>query len=95
MSHKIYYDPVTLNWLPNFQDYTIEKYNLHSYMVQKRGEEGVNIVELSDNDGQGSCTCQDFAFRKDPNNTRKTSDISCKHIRMIKCIIRIKNILNK
>lgn len=89
---RIYYDPVTLTALPNFQDYTVEPYDLNSFMVQKLGEEGVNIVDVKEFNEIGSCTCQDYAFRKDPNNLKgKATDNTCKHIRMVKCLIRIQN----
>lgn len=90
---RIYYDPVTLTALPNFQDYTVEPYDTSSYMVQRKGEEGVNIVDVTEFSGIGSCTCQDFAFRKDPTNLKRNPDNTCKHIRMVKCLIRIQNSL--
>lgn len=94
MAKIIYFDPVTKEWLPNLNNYEISPYNRNSFLVNKVGEDEANVVDLADNNGMGSCTCQDFLFRKDPNNTNKrqeirhNSDRTCKHIRMIKYLIR-------
>lgn len=84
---QIYYDPETFEWLPNLQDYAVEPYNQTSYIVRKQGDEGVNIVDIEDYKGIGSCTCQDFAYRCDPENLRP-SGASCKHLRLVKYLLR-------
>lgn len=84
----ILYDPTTNEWLPPLKDYNIEPYNKDSFLVRKKGEEGVNVVDLTDYNGGGSCTCSDFAFRKDPDNQgAKQKSQTCKHIRMLKFIL--------
>jgi hypothetical protein len=85
---QIYYDPDTFEWLPNLQDYTVEPYNPSSFLVRKIGDEGVNIVDLEDYQGRGSCTCSDFSYRHDPANQRAPSGETCKHLRLVKFLIR-------
>jgi hypothetical protein len=85
---QIYYDPDTFEWLPALQDYVVEPYNRNSFLVRKHGDEGVNIVDLEDYAGKGSCTCADFSYRHDPANLRPPSEDSCKHLRLVKFLIR-------
>lgn len=84
----IYFDPATKAWLPNLNNYIVTPYNPASFLVEKVGDEGANLVDVEDNNGVGSCTCQDFLFRKDPNNAAHNGDNTCKHIRMIKFLLR-------
>lgn len=71
MPQIIYYDPVTFEWIPDLSTYRVEIYNPPAqFLVSKQGEEGGNLVDIEDYGGNGSCTCQNFAYRKDPNNQR-------------------------
>jgi hypothetical protein len=85
MQH-IYYDPSTFEWLPSLRDYTVEPYNRNSFLVHKQGDDGVNIVDLDDYNGSGSCTCADFAYRHDPDNQTPTGT-TCKHLRLVKYVL--------
>jgi len=86
MQH-IYYDPITFEWLPSLKDYAVEPYNQHSYLVHKQGDDGVNIVDLEEYAGSGSCTCADFAYRHDPANLAHTPGTSCKHLRLVRYLV--------
>ena len=99
---NIYYDPITFEWLPNLEDYTIEQYDFpHSWLVTKRGEDHSNLVDLEDYGGLGSCTCTDFNMRKNPENLQQVPGTrdrfhkmpkgkhgSCKHIRLVRFITK-------
>lgn len=99
--HIIFYDPESSEWVPDLNRYSIEQYNPpYSFIIRRKGEEGSNIVDLEDYNASGSCTCEDYAFRKDPNNNRKhlptinpqsansKKSASCKHIRMVRLLVK-------
>jgi hypothetical protein len=96
--HRIYYDPTTWEWLPALEDYTVTPYNLSSFLVEKIRSQEAYVVDLLDYNGKGSCTCADFAMRKDPQNNipphiraeRLKTGLhqSCKHLRLVRYILR-------
>jgi hypothetical protein len=87
-SRKIYYDATTLKWLPDPKDYEVLPYDQGTWLVRRRGGEGVDVVDLDYGDGTSVCTCADYQFRKNPDNrvvgdAASRRERTCKHIRLV------------
>lgn len=86
--NNIYYNPTTKTWVPYPDLYNIYKITNNIYIAQ-------SIIDKTNNNmiclnKKSTCTCDDFMFKKDINNSPINS---CKHIRLIN--LHIKNDINE
>jgi hypothetical protein len=88
----IYYDPRTWEWVPSPHDYRVRVYDRNSWLVERTGSGGADVVDL---EGEAKCTCSDFLYRKglegreEARPTRKYEYPTCKHIRLVKLFLRV------
>jgi len=84
----IYYDPRTWEWVPAPTDYHVKAYDRKSWLVQRIGSSGVDVVDFEGNEGVPHCTCGDFLYRKSIDKPLKKWDyITCKHIRLVRLML--------
>jgi hypothetical protein len=84
-------DPITAQIVPStmFTDYTYAPYNPPQvYSVTKRATQDTYLVDIMDYGRKGSCTCDDFLYRRDPANVNGTMPHRpCKHLRAVRMLI--------
>jgi hypothetical protein len=74
--------------LAMFTDYTYAPYNPGVYAVTKIKNQCTYLVDLLEYGGAGSCTCDDFLYRGDPENRHGTNPHrACKHNRTVRILV--------
>ena len=84
-------DPITAEVVLStmFSEYTYSAYNPPQvFAVTKRSTQETYLVDVEDYGGKGSCTCDDFFYRRDPSNSNGTQPHrACKHSRAVRMLI--------
>lgn len=84
-------DPITTEVVLStmFSEYSYAPYNPPQvFSVTKRATNDTYLVDIQDYGGKGSCTCDDFFYRRDPANANGTlPHRACKHLRAVRMLL--------